>query len=456
MAFDKKKILKRLLIIPPILIGVALMAYQVKNRQAPQHETLQEVAKKVRVITVPKLTVVPRALGFGNVTPGTVWEAVAEVAGKIVKIHPLLKAGAILSKDTVILKIDPTDYILARQSIEADIRAINAQISELKTREKNTKASLGIERRSLALNQKDLKRKQALLKRRAVSQAAVDQEERTLLARRQSMQSLQNSLNLLPAEAERLNAQRATLEIKLKNAKLDLARTTITLPFDARIAAVNIELAQFASLGKTLVIGDSIDVSEVSAQLPVDKMARLLDRSRLKNFSVTSATANIEQIMGLKPIVRLRSANLDVSWPGRVVRVSDRLDPRTRTLGVIVAVDNPYKMSIDGNRPPLTKNMYVEVELRGIPQKDKIVLPRSALHNGRVYIAGKNNRLEIKPVKIAYSQGNLTVLASGLKAGERVVVSDLIPAINGMLLSTVDDERVEQSLREAANGEDRL
>ncbi|MBT4937701.1 MAG: hypothetical protein HON14_01110, partial [Rhodospirillaceae bacterium] len=86
----------------------------------------------------------------------------------------------------------------------------------------------------------------------------------------------------------------------------------------------------------------------------------------------------------------------------------------------------------------------------------KIVLPRSALHNGRVYIAGKNNRLEIKPVKIAYSQGNLTVLASGLKAGERVVVSDLIPAINGMLLSTVDDERVEQSLREAANWEDRL
>jgi len=456
MAFDKKKILKRLLIIPPIVAGVALMAYQVKNRQAPQHETLQEVAKKVRVITVQKLTVVPRALGYGNVTPGTVWEAVAEVAGKIVKIHPLLKAGAILPKDSVILKIDPTDYLLAQQSIEADIRAINAQISEIKTREKNTKASLGIERRSLALNQKDLKRKQALLKRRAVSQAAVDQEERTLLARRQSMQSLQNSLNLLPAEAERLDAQRATLEIKLKNAKLDLARTTITLPFDARIAAVNIELAQFASLGKTLVVSDSIDVSEVSAQLPVDKMARLLDRSRLKNFSVTSATANIEQILGLKPIVRLRSANLDVSWPGRVVRVSDRLDPRTRTLGVIVAVDNPYKLSVDSHRPPLAKNMYVEVELRGVPQQDKIVLPRSALHNGRVYIADKNNRLEIKPVKIAYSQGNLTVLASGLKAGERVVVSDLIPAINGMLLSTVDDEGVRQSLKRAANGEDRL
>ncbi|MDP7100341.1 MAG: hypothetical protein QF503_04205 [Rhodospirillales bacterium] len=456
MAFDKKKIMKRLLIIPPILIGVVLMAYQVKNRQAPQHEPLQEIAKKVRVISVQKLTVVPRALGFGNVTPGTVWEAVAQVSGKIIEIHPLLKAGAILPKDTVILKIDPTDYLLAQQSIEADIRAINAQISELKAREKNTKASLAIEQRSLALNQKDLKRKQALLKRRAVSQAAVDQEERTLLARRQSMQSLRNSLNLLPAEAERLDAQRATLTIKLKDAKLDLARTTIILPFDARIAEVNIELAQFAGQGKTLVVADSIDVSEVSAQLPVDKMAQLLDRSRLKNFLAATASTNIEQILGLKPIVRLRSANLNVSWPGRVVRISDRLDPRTRTLGVIVAVNNPYNLSADGHRLPLAKNMYVEVELRGIPQKDKIVLPRSALHSGRVYIANKDNRLQIKPVDIAYNQGNLAVLAAGLASGERVVVSDLIPAINGMLLSTVEDTAVQQSLRKAADGEDRL
>jgi hypothetical protein len=100
--------------------------------------------------------------------------------------------------------------------------------------------------------------------------------------------------------------------------------------------------------------------------------------------------------------------------------------------------------------------MYVEVELRGIPQKDKIVLPRSALHSGRVYIANKDNRLQIKPVDIAYNQGNLAVLAAGLASGERVVVSDLIPAINGMLLSTVEDTAVQQSLRKAADGEDRL
>ncbi|MBT4937577.1 MAG: efflux RND transporter periplasmic adaptor subunit, partial [Rhodospirillaceae bacterium] len=388
------------------------------------------------------------------------WQAVSEVAGKIVEIHPNLKAGTILPKGTVVLKIDPINYRLAVQATEADIRALDAQISELKARVTNTKASLAIEQRSLKLSQKDLKRKQSLLKRRTVSQAAVDQEERNLLARRQSVQSLQNSLNLLPAEAERLKAQRASLEIKLQDANLNLTRTTITLPFDARIAEVNVEHAQFAGLGKTMLVADSIDVSEVSAQLPVDKMAQLLDLSRLKNFSATNSGADIERILGLKPIVRLRSGNLIATWPGRVARISDRLDPRTRTLGVIVAVDNPYKLSNKNQRPPLTKNMYVEVELRGTPQANRIIIPRAAIHGGRVYVVSKENRLRINKVKIAYAQGNISVLtanaAANLKAGERIIVSDLIPAIEGMLLNPVDDKTVQQSLSKAANGEDRL
>jgi multidrug efflux pump subunit AcrA (membrane-fusion protein) len=100
--------------------------------------------------------------------------------------------------------------------------------------------------------------------------------------------------------------------------------------------------------------------------------------------------------------------------------------------------------------------MYVEVELRGVPQKNRIVVPRSALHNGRVYTVGNDNRLKIKKVSIAYSQGNLSVLASGLKSGEQLVVSDLIPAIEGMLLTPVNDKTVQQSLAKAASGEDRL
>lgn len=461
MTTDRKSKLKRLLIIPPLIIGVAVVVFQVKSRQGPEQTPLQEVAKNVRVITVPEVTVVPRALGYGNVAPGMIWEAVTEVSGQIVHIHPNLKKGAILPKGTVALKIDQTDYRLALQSTNADIRALKAQIDELAARRKNTQASLAIENRSLRLNERDLKRKQSLLRRKTVSQAAVDLEERNLLARRQSVQSLENSLNLLPAEEERLKAQLAALQIKRATVERDLQRTTITLPFDARIAEVHVEQSQFAKQSQTVIVADSINVAEISAQVPLDKMQRLISSRHLQSVTSVSQMGNIEQILNLEPIVRLNSGNLNAEWRGRVTRISDQVDPRTRTIGVIVAVDNPYNVATIPDRPPLAKNMYVEVELRGSPQAKQIVVPRAAVHGGsgggsRVYVVSADNRLKFRDVEISYLQGALAVIKSGLKIGERITVSDIVPAIDGMLLKPEEDKSAAASLVQEASGKGRL
>jgi len=451
---QRKKILKRLLVIPPLILGIAVLVYQVKSKQGPQQAPVQETAKKVRIMTVTELSVVPRALGFGNVAPGMIWEAVTEVSGRVVEIHHQLKKGAILPKDAVALKIDPTDYRLDLQRTKADIRALKAQITELKARRKNTQASLAIENRSLRLNENDLKRKQTLLRRKTVSQAAVDQEERNLLARHQSVQSLKNSLNLLPAEEERLNAQLAALQIQLETAKRNLERTTIVLPFDARIAEVNIEHSQFAKQGQTVVIADSIDVAEVSAQVPIEKMQRLISTRQSQNITSVADMGNIEKVLTLTPVVRLKSGNLSVEWRGKVTRISDQVDPRTRTVGVIVAVDNPYNISDQPDRPPLAKNMYVEVEISGAEQNNQIVIPRQALHGGgKVYIVNDKNRLQIKDVTVSFLQGGLAIIKSGLKPGERVIVSDLVPAINGMLLIPVEDKKAAAALSREAGGE---
>ena len=140
-----------MLIIVPILIGVAVVAYNVRNRAEPQRTDTGEAARKVRIITVPATTVVPRALGFGTVTPGTVWQAVAEVQGTVIEIHAQLKSGSILPKGTTLLRIDPADYRLALRSVEADIGVIRAQLAELAGRRTNTRASLAIEDRLLAI-----------------------------------------------------------------------------------------------------------------------------------------------------------------------------------------------------------------------------------------------------------------------------------------------------------------
>ena len=45
---------------------------------------------------------------------------------------------------------------------------------------------------------------------------------------------------------------------------------------------------------------------------------------------------------GFSATVRLRSGNDVVEWPARFARVSDTVDPKTRTIGAIVAVDGAY------------------------------------------------------------------------------------------------------------------
>lgn len=447
-----KSIWKRLLIIVPILIGVAFVAHNVRNRTEPERIDGGETARKVRIITVPKTDVVPRALGFGTVTPGTVWEAVAEVQGKVIEIHGQLKSGAILPKGAVLLRIDPADYRLALRSVEADIAVIKAQLAELAGRGANTRASLAIENRLLAIARRELDRKRQLVRSRVASAAAVDTEERNLLVRQQSIQSLTNTLNLLPAEKQKLDAQLASARIRIANARRDLERTTITLPFDARIAEVNVEKAQFAKSGQTLAIADSIDISEISAQLPIDKMFQLLDPARISGVSAERAMGEIENILGLTPIIRLKAGDLVSTWQGRVARIADRIDPTTRTIGVIVAVDNPYALAANDARPPLAKNMYVEVELRGRMRLGETIIPRSALHGGKAFVVGADNRLQIRAVKLRLSLGGVAVIESGIKAGERIVISDLIPAIDGMLLDPAVDAGAQARLIAEAAG----
>ena len=53
---------------------------------------------------------------------------------------------------------------------------------------------------------------------------------------------------------------------------------------------------------------------------------------------------------------------------------------------------------------------------------------------------------------VLFSQGPLSVIAAGVQAGERLVVSDLVPAVPGMLLDAVPDEAMQAQMLTAARG----
>lgn len=436
----------------PIALGAVILALAFVLKQKPTQSPLQETAAKVRVIQAPAVNAVPRVLGYGSVAPGATWEAITEVSGRIEWIHPDLKKGAILPKGAELIHIDPTDYKLAIAQAEANIRSAEAQLAELGVEETNTTASLEIESRTLALAEKDLSRKKKLLKQKAVSQASVDQEERNVLASRLSVQNLRNALNLIPSAREKLTAQLAVYTAQWEGAKLDLARTVLTAPFAARVADVKAERTQYTNSGQVLAQLDGIASAEISAQVPIDKLMSVVAPAQRSGIVPETVMASLPRMLAITPTVRLNSGELTVEWPARLARISDTLDPQTRTVGVIVAVDDPYGQVRPGARPPLAKNMFVEVELRGTPRANVVVVPRAALRNGSVFVVTSDDRLQSRDVSVLFRQTNFVALSAGLSEGEKVVISDVVPAIEGMLLIPQPDEKALQALIDEAEG----
>jgi hypothetical protein len=96
--------------------------------------------------------------------------------------------------------------------------------------------------------------------------------------------------------------------------------------------------------------------------------------------------------------------------------------------------------------------MFTEVELRGKARPHSLVIPRVALQGNRVYLFDAADRLQRREVAVTLLQSGYAVIGSGLEAGDRVVVSDPVPAIDGMLLQPVADQALLEELRRDAGG----
>ncbi|MEL7337134.1 MAG: hypothetical protein AAFN70_13130, partial [Planctomycetota bacterium] len=122
------------------------------------------------------------------------------------RCQPRVKSGEEL------LRIDPTEYKLTVAQLQADIQQANAQLVELDTKSSNYVASLELEKASLALSEKELERFRSMKQKNAASDSEVDAKEREVLNQRQSIQNLENSINLIPAERKSLQAALAVTQ----------------------------------------------------------------------------------------------------------------------------------------------------------------------------------------------------------------------------------------------------
>jgi cobalt-zinc-cadmium efflux system membrane fusion protein len=104
-------------------------------------------------------------------------------------------------------------------------------------------------------------------------------------------------------------------------------------------------------------------------------------------------------------------------FKGDVLFVSDVLDPDTRRTRVRIAFDNP------GTK--LKLNMFANATFLA-PKQNMLVVPTTALvlkdESDRVFVEVEPWTYEPRTVVVGFQQGDLAVITSGLKAGERLVV----------------------------------
>ncbi len=446
---------KKFLIIIPIVLGIIIFIVLKQTKNDPIRPGNKERVSTVRVISLEKMDVVPRAIGYGYVEAERTWEAIPEVSGKIVFMNKNLKRGHFISKGELLLKIDTTTYGLAEKKGQAELMSVEAQLKELDQAKKNTQRLLAIEKKSLNSEALELKRKRELFEKGYLSASNLDKEERTFLSHQTTVNNLQNTLDLIPSQKKALQAQRASGQSSVSERQLDVAKTEIYAPFNCRLSSVNVELDQFASSGTILLAAESFDRVEIPVQITPDSFMKLMPRTKNNFFPDSVDIETLRKAIGITAKVKLPIDGRFIEWDGWFSRTSESIDLKTGAITVYIAVDKPYENVLPGIRPPLVTNMYVEVELQGRPLSDRFVVPRHAVHDRTIYVCSPDNQLEIRPVEIEFLMGDLAVLTKGVEPGERLVLSDMVPAIDGMRLKPVDDVESAKKLQQMAKSKEK-
>ncbi|WP_413701137.1 efflux RND transporter periplasmic adaptor subunit [Psychromonas sp. KJ10-10] len=415
-----------------ILIGAIILALSIIFKTSPVVKAKTDKAKLVQIVLLQKQLVAPQIKAFGRIEPKHIWKGIAEVNGKITYRHPKLETGRILPAGTLVLRIDPLEYELKLAQAEANLNTSKTQLKRLIQQQKNIQLSLQIERQKLSLIDQEYKRKQTLQQKGLLSASDVDIQKHALLVQRNLVQELTGTLDLIPDDKRVIQSEISVNEDHIKDAYRQLQNTRFNLPFDARIATVNIETEQAVSNGSVLFEAHQIGKVEVKAEFSLQD-AQLLMQS-ISEEPVEQSFLSIEQLE-LSAQISLTLGNTQHHWPAQVTRISETITVEQGTIGFYLEAEQFFSQAGLIKKPPLTQGMFVSASITGFQSK-QFVVPERALHGDLLYIMDKNQRLQLRQVEILFRIDSGVAVSGNLQEGDQLVLNDLIPAVANMTLKT--------------------
>ena len=231
----------------------------------------------------------------------------------------------------------------------------------------------------------------------------------------------------LTTKKPQLKQAKAALEVakaQVQSAEKKLNKTEITAPYTGRIQNINIDL------GSTIIPGQPVGSMYTSNEIEITLSVKDSDLQFL-DIPMDGRKLNPDQ----KSIVIIKSLYKGEmqEWAGNLERVDGVIDPMTRMIKLIANFKNNF---IEETKPILPIGLFVEAEINGKQLEDIFMIPNSALTpNDELLFLNQDDALEIRKVSVLTKMKNHILVKEGMKAGERVVVSKLSIATNGMLVN---------------------
>ena len=386
----KKKLLPLIVIVAALLIA-ALMSLT-KPDSLELESPIREVAVKTAVLE--KSQVQLKVKSQGTVQPLTSTMLVSEVSGMVMELAPQFEVGGTFAKGDVLIKLDASDYQVAKQRADAQFQSAKAQL--LSERARSSQAQ-----------------KEWEMTGRPLSEAPVLALRTPFLAEAES--------RLLQAEAE------------VRQAELKLQRTIIRAPYAGMVSSTMVDVGQYVTIGARLGETFAIDFAEIRLPMTGKDLAKL-----------GWNTASSKQPIFNQNKVQLQGTvnGVNASWPAVLVRSEGTIEQSSRTQYLVAQVTDPYSIK-STDRPRLLIGSFVEAIVAGKIIDDVYSLPRHALRsNKRVATVDAEQRLKLVDVDYIYEDQTNYYINRGLEGQVEIVTSGMGIMVDGMKLKPFKSERV--------------
>ncbi|WP_417762731.1 efflux RND transporter periplasmic adaptor subunit [Shewanella sp.] len=368
-----------LLIALTLLVIIALFATKKPPEKKPEEESLPVV----NVIQVEPDTETLSVASYGTVEPKYRTLLVSEVRGRIQSISPLFVAGGMVKEGDELAVIEPFDYQADLKQAQANLAQAQASLEEERARAEVAKVDFqgfsGIPP-ELGLRKPQLKQQQA---------------------------------NVKYAEAELARAQR------------NLERTVIRAPFDGLVTSRDVDLGQYVTAGNNL--GELYDTSVAEVRLPLANKDLAYIESADNPYTEVTLLAEL--------------AGKKVKWVANIVRSEGVIDANNRMVYLVAEVQDPYLRHTiaQTGQMSLKFGSFVDAEIRGRTLPNVAKLPRYLVRNNKIAVVDKDNRIEMRPVKVVRTDMENVYIQDSLKAGERVAKTTLMNMETGLKVKVSGD-----------------